>query len=205
MNTNSITAVINLYRRDAGDSSSLLGIADRAEAQLHNLEKQLESLLWNDELGCYTRQAFENVIWPEICGRAEWAIFFDVDGMHDMNTLHGWDKTSAIIKQALVMRSSDHVAGQVMSGDEFFVVVSGNAGREDESDPARLCARILENLRKSGASATFAYMKVQPGSYQENLQPIKDLVEHKKRTGERSTISFIDFPNGLPAEEDGGS
>jgi len=151
------------------------------------LEKLVELLKWNQELGCYTRQAFENVVWPEISSQAVWLVFFDVDGMKELNSRGSWDETSALIKRSIVMRSSDYVAGQVLSGDEFVVAISNNSKR-DALDPRGLCQRILANFHKEGASATFAFGKITSTDLQENLKPLKDLVQAAKEENRRGSI-----------------
>ena len=151
----------------------------------------VELLKWNAELGCYTRQAFENVVWPEVVEKAAWLIFFDVDNMKALNSAGSWDRTSNIIKESIVMRSTDHVAGQVLSGDEFVVIVAESPDRP-KTKPRRLCERILQNFRARGASATFAYSRIVSKDYRVNLDRIKEFVNHAKERGDRGSITFVE-------------
>jgi len=84
------------------------------------------SLAWNDAFGCFTRAGFEKLVWPQIGEKAEWIIYFDINGMHALNELHGsYDPVDAMIKNVLaVTRATDFVAGQWKSGDEFLVCVT---------------------------------------------------------------------------------
>lgn len=161
------------------------------------LQEQVDLLLWNNELGCYTRQAFENIIWPDIADQAVWGIFFDVDRMKSLNAKHGWDGASRIIKESIEMRSTDSKAGQVLSGDEFFVAVTENRKRA-HTDPLKLCQRILAEFKARGASATFAYGRITSQEYQDNLKPLKEAVFAAKKR-RRGTINFV--PQGRVAME----
>jgi GGDEF domain-containing protein len=160
---------------------------DRNKQQLEEL---VELLKWNAELGCYTRQAFEHLIWPEIKDEATWMIVFDVDGMKALNGSFGWAYTSGIIKRSIVMRSTDHVAGQLLSGDEFAVVVTESPDREP-TNPWELCERIFNNFKANGASATFAYGRVTSDNFEENSERINAIVQAAKRENRRGTITQV--------------
>lgn len=154
------------------------------------LEELVEKLKWNDELGCYTRQAFNHLIWPEIADETEWLILFDVDKMKSLNDRGGWDKTSAIIKDSIQMRSSDFVCGQLLSGDEFIVALAKNKERT-ETHPDAFCKRILANFQSHDASATFAYIRVRSSDLSENLSPLNDAVKDAKDSERRGTITEV--------------
>ena len=165
---------------------------DLSKLTKEELIAQMNLLMTNAQLGCYTRQAFETLIWPRVAKEAAYIIFFDVDDMKGLNNAGGWDNTSAIIKRSIVVRSTDYFAAQVLSGDEFVVVITDNPDRK-YSDPEELCKRLLENFRQNGASATFAFRKVTSQNLEENLKPIKDLVKAAKDSNRRGTITLCEM------------
>src|SRR5690242_20388054 len=86
-------------------------------------EELIHKLAWNDGFGCHTRAGFEHMVWPEIASKARWIVYFDVNGMHALNETFGsYEPVDAMIKQVLTsIRSTDYVAGQWKSGDEFLI------------------------------------------------------------------------------------
>jgi len=152
--------------------------------ELINLARELA---WNDEYGCYTRPGFRKMIWPSIAQEARWLIYFDIDGMGELNALHTHAGVNAMIKNSLSIRGSDYLAGQRYSGDEFFVCVTDDPER-GETDPIQLAVRLKEALRENGLSATFAIAPVISDDLMENLEPAVQLVEQAKDRNERGII-----------------
>jgi len=113
------------------------------------LQVLVEKLSWNDGFGCYTRAGFEKLVWPMIADQARWIIYFDVDGMHSLNeSFGGYDRVDAMIKDVLhIVRSTDYVAGQWKSGDEFLVCMTENLAR-GPLDPEGLQERLIDALAK---------------------------------------------------------
>ena len=153
-------------------------------------EDLIDLLKWNEQLGCYTRQGFEHLVWKKVADRAVWLIFFDIDDMKGLNNRGSWDETSALIKRSISVRSTDYVVGQILSGDEFAVVVTERTGQH--ADPLRLCQRIQNNFRENGTSATFAYGRIVSNELEINLKPLKQLVEHAKANNLRGTFNCIE-------------
>ncbi len=125
-------------------------------------ERALElfkEMAWNDEYGCYTRLGFQKLVWPRIAKDAKWIIYFDIDGMGELNAQHTHAGVNSMIKKSLAIRASDYMTGQRYSGDEFMVVVTDNPER-GEADPLQLAVRLKEALRDNGLSATFAIAPV---------------------------------------------
>ena len=91
-------------------------------------EELIHQLAWNDGFGCYTRKGFEKMKWPEIASQARFIIYFDIDGMHDLNEHYGsYEPVDAMIRGVLTsVRSTDIVAGQWKSGDEFLICLTEN-------------------------------------------------------------------------------
>lgn len=150
-------------------------------------QELIDLLKWNKELGCYTRQGFQHVVWDKVAGSAVWLIFFDIDDMKGLNSRGSWDETSELIKRSISVRSTDYVIGQILSGDEFAVIVTERTG--EHADPLLLCQRIQNNFRENGASATFAYGLIKSTDLDENLKPLKKLVEHAKANNQRGTFT----------------
>lgn len=158
--------------------------------EIERLQELVLKLMWNEQLGCYTRQAFEEVIWNEIKDKALYIIFFDVDDMKGLNSRGSWLQTSAIIRESIQMRFSDHKAGQVLSGDEFVVVMTDNPSRST-CDPRGLCERIQFEFKARGASATYAYMRIISPDLQTNLTPVQNCVLENKTRNNKGTITEV--------------
>lgn len=148
-------------------------------------QELIHRLSWNGNFGCYNRTGFEEMKWPEIAASACWIIFFDVDGVHALNEQSGtyavFDEKMRTVLQTL--RSTDVVAAQWRSGDEFLICVRETPERPTQ-DPDGLIKRLAEELLKQGLSATFAKEKVRSLALQENVEPASDRVlEIKKARG----------------------
>jgi len=152
------------------------------------LQELVNSLAWNDEYGCYTRQGFEKLIWPTIADKAKWIIYFDIDEMGKLNEAHTHAGVNVIIKKCLTMRASDFTTGQRYSGDEFIVAITDDPER-GESNPLELCMRLQEGLREHDASATFAIVPVVSDRLAENVEPAVQIVEAAKLENRRGTIT----------------
>jgi len=155
----------------------------RRQRTKQQLEELVNALAWNDAFGCFTRAGFEKLIWPEIVDGAEWIIFFDVDGVHALNEKHGtYDVFDAMMKDVLsTVRSSDYIAGQLNSGDEFLVCTTGVEDRAPVS-PDGIVVRLKAELKKHGLSATFAIVPVISSNLLENVAPaIEEVYAAKKQ------------------------
>lgn len=129
-------------------------IQDLSQAEMR---EALVKTVWNEGFGCFNRQGFEHLVWPQIREEARWIIYFDVDGMHELNEQYGYDQVNEMIKQVLsIVRSSDYIAGQRFSGDEFVVVLTENPDHAP-LDPEGMVERLVQELARHGMSATFAY------------------------------------------------
>ena len=153
------------------------------------LQELVNSLAWNDGFGCYTRAGFEKMIWPQIADEAEWIIFLDVDEMHSLNGMHGYDAVDAKIKKSLTLRATDYVAAQWQSGDEFLICLTRNEGRTP-SHPVALCERLREEFIENGVPATFGIAPVTSKELIENVKPAYELVRAEKAANRRGTITM---------------
>jgi GGDEF domain-containing protein len=148
-------------------------------------EELIHKLAWNDGFGCHTRKGFEHVIWPSIAATAQYIIYFDIDGMHALNESFGsYEPVDAMIRQVLhAVRSSDYVAGQWKSGDEFLICLTQNQNH-NPLDPEGLVKRLTEEFAKVGMTATFAIVPVKGTDLLENVQPaVEKVYELKKARG----------------------
>jgi GGDEF domain-containing protein len=148
-------------------------------------QELIHKLSWSRSFGCYNRTGFEEMKWPEIAASARWIIFFDVDGVHALNEQSGtyevFDEKMRTVLQAL--RSTDVVAAQWRSGDEFLVCVRETPERPTQN-PDGLIKRLMEELAKQGLTATFAKEQVKSMFLKENVEPASDRVlEIKKARG----------------------
>lgn len=149
------------------------------------LQEKLHRVSWNDRFGCYSRQGFEYAIWPEISARSRFLIYFDIDHLHELNEqFDSYAPVDAMIKEALsIVRKTDDVAGQLNSGDEFFVVMKETDERPapDRKAADGLKARLVESLAKQGMSATFSIVEVKTWDLKEALAPAIAEVKRLKR------------------------
>jgi GGDEF domain-containing protein len=174
----------------------MMSAAMRSDLTKLQLLELANSLAWNDGFGCYTRPGFEKLVWPAIAERVKWLIYFDVDGMHDINESHGgYDAADAMIKEVLsIVRMTDYVAGQWKSGDEFLVCITEEGTREASdprdalSDPLGMVERLMDGLAKQGLSATFAVVEVTSKELAVNVKPAVDKVYGAKKTGRRGSV-----------------
>ena len=152
---------------------------------LEESHQLIRTLAWNNAFGCFTRLGFENWIWPGIADQAKWIIYFDIDDVHAINARYGsYEPVDAMIRQVLTsVRSTDIVAGQWKSGDEFLICLTENDSH-NPLDPAGLVNRLIGEFAKVGMTATFAVVQVKSTDLLENVQPAVDKVyELKKRRG----------------------
>ena len=164
-----------------------------AELQKRNqeLEEKAASLAWNSGYGCWTRQGFERIIWPDVAEKARWIIFFDIDQMHYLNDQHGYEGMNEIIKQSLATRESDFMAGQWFSGDEFIVCITDDDPERDTSNPIEFCMRLADVFRANGAPATFVVAPVVSSNLSENVSPAHKICQQNKANYQRGTISIV--------------
>jgi GGDEF domain-containing protein len=149
------------------------------------LEEKLHRVSWNDKFGCYNRQGFEHLIWPDIAPTARFIVFFDVDHLHELNESFGSQApVDAKIKQVLsIVRSTDYVAGQWKSGDEFLVCIT-ESNRREVLDPEGLKQRLVNELKQQDMSATFVIVEVKSWDLAENVDPAEEkMYELKKQRG----------------------
>jgi hypothetical protein len=86
-----------------------------------------------------------------------------------------------MIRQVLTsVRSTDIVAGQWKSGDEFLICLTENE-KHNPLDPNGFVKRLTEEFAKVGMTATFAVVPVRSTDLLENVQPAVDKVYELKR------------------------
>ena len=150
----------------------------------------IRDLAWNDAFGCYTKNGFKKLIWPEIAEAARWILYFDVDGVHAINAAtNGYDALDAMTYQVLsILRLTDYVAGQLNSGDEFLVCLVEKESQPGELrqtlDPYTMMQRLTDELKKQGLTAIFSIVPVISLDLDVNLKPaIKQVFLAKKARG----------------------
>ena len=150
----------------------------------------IRALAWNDAFGCYSKAGFKKLIWPEIAKDARTIIYFDVDGVHDINNANnGYDAFDAMMREVLaILRLTDYVAGQLNSGDEFLICLVENKSQPGELrqgiDPQAMMQRLIDELKRHGLTATFAVVPVISPDLDINLKPaIEEVFLAKKARG----------------------
>jgi len=151
------------------------------------LEELLKKVSWNEGYGCYTRTGFELVIWPEIKDRAEWFVYFDINGLHELNAEHGsYEPVNVMIKDVLsITRSTDLKAAMLQSGDEIFIVILKNSEHDGNPvDPQGLVGRLVHRFSTHNMSATFDIVPALSPDLMTNLEPaVKKVHAIKNRRG----------------------
>lgn len=154
-------------------------------------EELIHKLAWYQNYGCFNRGGLEYVKWPEKAHKAKWIVYFDVDGVHEINEKHGtYDAFNGMIKDVLSkFRRDDIFAALYNSGDEFVLCITeepagvGNERRQ-AIDPEKVVERLTEELARHGLSAIFAIEPVKSLLLDENIKPVADRVlEAKKARG----------------------
>ena len=140
--------------------------------------------------GCYTRNCVELEIWPVVAKRVRFVAFCDIDQMHQANELYGYAGVDRRIKRAInTGRESDIAVARWYSGDELvFLVLDGPR----MGDPVHFAERIQARLRRSGLSATFGIVEVQPHEVRSPQMAVRraaKLVQKAKKAGQRASIN----------------
>lgn len=149
------------------------------------LKALAKRLAWNPGFGCYTRLGFETLVWPAIRENARYIVFFDVDGVHHLNEkFNGYEVVDTMIRTVFEsLRSTDYVAGQLKSGDEFMIVLCDD-NRRDHLDPHGLVNRLIKELKRHGLTATFAVVQVTSPDLATNVKPaVEEVYAAKKARG----------------------
>lgn len=148
----------------------------------------IHKLSWYPNYGCFNKGGFEHVKWPEIAHKAKWIVYFDVDGVHQINEQHGtYEAFNGMMREVLrQVRQTDIVAALYNSGDEFVLCLIeetavGNNDRRKAIDPEEMVKRLTEALAEQGLTAIFAIEPVRSLLLNENIQPAADRVLAAKR------------------------
>lgn len=120
-------------------------------ARLKDLNKRLSH---DKAYNVLTRPALEIEFEHRAPAGDVYAVFIDLDGIHELNKLHGsYERVDAMIRRAFKMRSGDLLlSGRWKSGDEVVFIV--------RSDPTGFIDRLQRSLKKNGLSATCAAEKI---------------------------------------------
>ena len=132
--------------------------------RLAKLEAENTTLKHDHAFGGLTRPGLE-VEFERRKSEAKYSIFIDLDGIHALNEAnHGnYDVVDGMIRKALTLRYDDLVFfGRWKSGDEVVFIVNAN--------PDGFIARLLENLKAQGLSATCAAVKIENGDLTSAVQ-----------------------------------
>lgn len=153
------------------------------------LQELVDKLSHDVNYDCWTRPGLELIAWPEICARARWIVFADLDYLHQFNDTYGHDEINRRITEAMQLRKTDVAAsGRWYSGDELVWILCDDEGREP-ADPQRAAKRLQEAFKKVGLSATFGIARVLSLDLTENVIPAYQIVERAKKKDRRGTIN----------------
>ena len=146
-------------------------------------QELIHQLSWYPNYGCFNRGGFEHVKWPEIAHKAKWIVYFDVNGVHQINEKHGtYAAFNAMMKEVLSkFRAADIVAALYNSGDEFLLCITEEPAKTANDrrkilDPEKLIERLTEELARHGLTALFAIEQVRSPLLDDNIKPAADRV-----------------------------
>jgi len=151
-------------------------------------DELINRLSWNRGFGCYNKAGFAEMKWPEIAHIAKWIVYFDVDGVHEINEEHQtYDVFNAMMKDVLSkLRSTDIIAGQYNSGDEFLICITEQQGewiseQRKAMVPEKLVERLTEELARHGLTALFEIQEVKSLLLEDSVKPAADRVLAAKK------------------------
>lgn len=128
------------------------------KAELHKriaqLERLVQELSISPVFGCLTRSALD-VLLRDFDFTGLGVIYWDIDKLKELNLRWGKEESSRRIREAIAARSTDCVAGQVFSGDEFIAF-------PQEEDCLQMAQRIRDAMHALGISATFLITRLLP-------------------------------------------
>ena len=136
------------------------------------LETTLKELTIDKSFNCYTRQALP-LLWDSIKGGVKWAVFFDLNKMHELNEQLGYTEVDRRIRQSLETRADDVTVARWYSGDEF--VVFGHSG-----DYEGFIERLSKRFEIVGLSAMYAGTSELSGHYEQIVEGLTKEVQAQK-------------------------
>lgn len=155
-------------------------------ARIDRLEYENQRLRTNSAFGCLTRQGLELALEEaDLTGHV--CVYWDLDYMKQANEEdpEGKPGVNKRIRAALQVRSTDYVAGQVFSGDEFCAWPLAEEAVE-------MAERLLTSFRTQGLPGTFVIVHLQPNEAPlDLLVRAEDICAQQKRLGKRNTIFFV--------------
>lgn len=120
--------------------------------RLAAIEAENELLKTHKPYGILNRQGLE-IERRKIEREARYAIFGDIDNMHGLNRLHGYETVNEMIKSALQIRHDDLLlTGLWFSGDEIVFIIKGN--------PESFCQRVTASFEAQQMGITLAYSEI---------------------------------------------
>lgn len=157
-----------------------IDLTNKDNSELINI---IETLSMDKVFNCYTRQAFESFIWNMIKDNAKFAIFFDVDKMHDANEKYGYELVNEKIRNSVNVRNDDICVSRWFSGDEMIAIINNG-------DPYAMAQRLLNNFIDNGLSSTFGIVEIDSNkSLLDNVTIAANKVQQAKKENKRGTIN----------------
>ena len=122
--------------------------------RIEELEADNAKMKHESAYGILTRPGLE-IEYRNLQGEM-YAIFIDLDKIHDLNDKHNgvYESVDKMIRRAFAMRHDDLLlAGRWKSGDEIVFIV--------RADPEGFIGRLQRSLNKNGLSATCSAEKIE--------------------------------------------
>jgi GGDEF domain-containing protein len=130
------------------------------------LRAEVEQLRTHAPYGILTRAAFEMEKRKFTDG--QFVVFGDIDNMHQLNALYGYETVNAKIRTALRVRSQDLLlTGLWFSGDEIVFII--------QSDPEGFCNRLSNSFLVHKMSITLAHEQIVSGD-------VDQAIDHASRS-----------------------
>jgi len=179
--------------------AALVAELQQADERAGRLQQRLNDAHRDASYGCLTRAGLdERYSWHQRRDTAALGfIFFDLDGMHDLNTELGYAAVDARIRAALAhsTRDGECAAGRWYSGDELVVLLEIVPGDTGVAETVAL--RIADELEAVGLSATFAFGSLHGRSSWVDrplaaiIERLSLIVQAAKVNGQRGSIQWV--------------
>lgn len=148
-----------------------------------NLQRQVQQLSNDPAYGILTRPAIDFEL-ARIHDAARSVVFMDVDGLHELNAIHGYEGMNGRIKRAVHVRAADvMLRARWWSGDEIIFVLA-------EGDPFAFCHRLKSACKSEGFTATFCHSPYS-GDLAHTVHACAAMVQRAKLDGRRDTITAL--------------
>ena len=143
------------------------------QTEIARLKTENEALKLHQPYGILTRAGFE--LEKRTLADAQYAVFGDIDNMHGLNVLHGYETVNQMIRNALSLRHDDLLlTGLWFSGDEIVFIIKSN--------PEGFITRLRESFQAHSMSITLAAAPISNGEVNNAIDQAAQVVQAHKQS-----------------------